>query len=187
MKRVLETKEVSGQSPNYLLAKVQDLIDWAVNSSRANSLWPMPFGTACCAIEFMATAASRGAAVRHPHAAQENQGRIAVRPSPTARRAAARRARPAPAARADRRDLRAVRELHPPVPLGVNPSAEALRATLGGAIGRAVESCGDTIVYVDRAALLDVMASLRDTPGRQDDYLVDVTARESHDRDPPPA
>jgi NADH-quinone oxidoreductase subunit B len=30
-----------------------------VNASRANSLWPMPFGTACCAIEFMATAASR--------------------------------------------------------------------------------------------------------------------------------
>jgi NADH-quinone oxidoreductase subunit B len=59
MKRVIETKEVSGQSPNYLLAKFQDLIDWAVNSSRANSLWPMPFGTACCAIEFMATAASR--------------------------------------------------------------------------------------------------------------------------------
>ena len=49
MKRVLETKAVSGQSPNYLLAKAQDLIDWAVNSSRANSLWPMPFGTACCA------------------------------------------------------------------------------------------------------------------------------------------
>src|SRR5436309_477055 len=59
MKRVLETKEVAGQSPNYLLAKAQDLVDWAVNSSRANSLWPMPFGTACCAIEFMATAASR--------------------------------------------------------------------------------------------------------------------------------
>jgi len=59
VKRVLETKEVQGQSPNYLLAKFQDLVDWAVNSSRANSLWPMPFGTACCAIEFMATAASR--------------------------------------------------------------------------------------------------------------------------------
>jgi len=59
MKRVIETKQVAGQSPNYLLAKFQDLIDWAVNSSRANSLWPMPFGTACCAIEFMATAASR--------------------------------------------------------------------------------------------------------------------------------
>src|SRR5213079_3410160 len=59
MKRVIESKEVAGQSPNYLLAKLQDLVDWAVNSSRANSLWPMPFGTACCAIEFMATAASR--------------------------------------------------------------------------------------------------------------------------------
>src|SRR5207244_5199766 len=59
VKRVIETKEVQGQSPNYLLAKFQDLVDWAVNSSRANSLWPMPSGTACCAIEFMATAASR--------------------------------------------------------------------------------------------------------------------------------
>jgi NADH-quinone oxidoreductase subunit B len=34
-------------------------MDWLVNWARANSLWPMPFGTACCAIEFMATAASR--------------------------------------------------------------------------------------------------------------------------------
>src|SRR5260370_852476 len=59
MKRVLETKDVAGQSPNSLLARAQDLVDWAVNASRANSLWPMPFGTACCAIEFMATAASR--------------------------------------------------------------------------------------------------------------------------------
>ncbi|MBC7789680.1 MAG: NADH-quinone oxidoreductase subunit NuoB [Anaerolineae bacterium] len=34
-------------------------LDTLVNWSRKNSLWPMPFGTACCAIEFMATAASR--------------------------------------------------------------------------------------------------------------------------------
>src|SRR5690606_4255564 len=34
-------------------------LDFLVNWSRANSLWPMPFGTACCAIEFMATAATR--------------------------------------------------------------------------------------------------------------------------------
>ena len=58
MKHVLESKEVSG-SPNFHLTTFQKLVDWAVNQSRANSLWPMPFGTACCAIEFMATAASR--------------------------------------------------------------------------------------------------------------------------------
>lgn len=34
-------------------------LDFLVNWARAHSLWPMPFGTACCAIEFMATAASR--------------------------------------------------------------------------------------------------------------------------------
>ena len=34
-------------------------LDFLVNWARSNSLWPMPFGTACCAIEFMATAASR--------------------------------------------------------------------------------------------------------------------------------
>ncbi|MBI4575819.1 MAG: NADH-quinone oxidoreductase subunit B [Planctomycetes bacterium] len=35
--------------------RIGRLVDWA----RKNSLWPMPFGTACCAIEFMATAASK--------------------------------------------------------------------------------------------------------------------------------
>ena len=34
-------------------------LDCLVNWGRENSLWPMPFGTACCAIEFMATAASK--------------------------------------------------------------------------------------------------------------------------------
>jgi NADH-quinone oxidoreductase subunit B len=34
-------------------------LDHVVNWARRNSLWPMPFGTACCAIEMMATAASK--------------------------------------------------------------------------------------------------------------------------------
>jgi NADH-quinone oxidoreductase subunit B len=34
-------------------------VDAIVNWCRKNSLWPMPFGTACCAIEMMATLASR--------------------------------------------------------------------------------------------------------------------------------
>lgn len=28
-------------------------IDWAINQSRANSLWPLAFGTKCCAIEML--------------------------------------------------------------------------------------------------------------------------------------
>ena len=44
----------SGQ-PGVLTTRLDALVNWA----RENSLWPMPFGTACCAIEMMATAASR--------------------------------------------------------------------------------------------------------------------------------
>ncbi len=32
--------------------------DWVANWARANSLWPLVFGTSCCAIEMMATGAS---------------------------------------------------------------------------------------------------------------------------------
>ena len=65
----------------------------------------------------------------------------------------------------------------------MNPSVDALRATFGNAIGRAVESCGDTIVYVRPEALLDVLGWLRDTPDHRYDYLVDVTAVEYRDRE----
>jgi NADH-quinone oxidoreductase subunit B len=34
-------------------------LDWVANYARAHSLWPMPFATACCGIELMATASSR--------------------------------------------------------------------------------------------------------------------------------
>jgi NADH-quinone oxidoreductase B subunit/NADH/F420H2 dehydrogenase subunit C len=39
----------------FLLTRLEDAARW----SRKNSLWPLPLGLACCAIEFMATAASR--------------------------------------------------------------------------------------------------------------------------------
>jgi NADH-quinone oxidoreductase subunit B len=41
--------------PGFITTKLDFLVNWA----RRSSLWPMPFGTACCAIEMMATAASR--------------------------------------------------------------------------------------------------------------------------------
>ncbi len=40
-------------------AVVTTTIDAVVNWGREASLWPFVFGTACCAIEFMSTAASR--------------------------------------------------------------------------------------------------------------------------------
>ena len=67
----------------------------------------------------------------------------------------------------------------------MNPSVDALRATFGSAIGRALESCGDTIVYARRDALLQVLAWLRDTPDQRYDYLVDITAVEYRDRERP--
>ena len=41
-------------TPAFLTTKLDFVVNWA----RRNSLWPMPFGTACCAIEMMAAAAS---------------------------------------------------------------------------------------------------------------------------------
>ena len=40
---------------SYIVTQVNQLANWV----RKNSLWPMPFGTACCGIELMATGASR--------------------------------------------------------------------------------------------------------------------------------
>ncbi len=40
---------------NILLSRLDHLANWV----RANSLWPMPFATACCGIELMATGASK--------------------------------------------------------------------------------------------------------------------------------
>lgn len=53
---------------NFIITSVDRVLGWA----RKSSLWPMTFGLACCAIEMMATAASRydldrfGAGVMRP-------------------------------------------------------------------------------------------------------------------------
>ena len=47
-----EIEELGGGS--YLTTKLNTMIGWA----RGNSLWPLPFGTACCAIEFMSMVSS---------------------------------------------------------------------------------------------------------------------------------
>lgn len=41
--------------PDFLVTK----LDYLANLARKHSLWPMPFATACCGIELMATASSR--------------------------------------------------------------------------------------------------------------------------------
>jgi NADH-quinone oxidoreductase subunit B len=46
---------VGGGEATYVTTKLDFVVNWA----RRNSLWPMPFGTACCAIEMMASAASK--------------------------------------------------------------------------------------------------------------------------------
>ncbi len=40
---------------NYLVTKLDELLAWG----RKYSLWPLPFATACCGIEFMGVASSR--------------------------------------------------------------------------------------------------------------------------------
>jgi len=60
--------EEGAYGDNLFITSVDKVLSWA----RASSLWPMTFGLACCAIEMMATAASRydldrfGAGVMRP-------------------------------------------------------------------------------------------------------------------------
>lgn len=56
MVEAIQTVGYSGQFDHDV---VVTRMDAAVNWMRKNSLWPMPMGLACCAIELMATGASR--------------------------------------------------------------------------------------------------------------------------------
>jgi NADH-quinone oxidoreductase subunit B len=49
--------DVSGAADDggFILSSVDALVNWA----RKHSLWPLPMGLSCCAIEFMATASTR--------------------------------------------------------------------------------------------------------------------------------
>ncbi len=67
----------------------------------------------------------------------------------------------------------------------MNPSVDALRRQFGPTIGRALVSCGDTIVYVDAGKVREVLRWLKDTPGQQYNYLVDLTAVEYRDPERP--
>ncbi len=46
--------EMRDGQPDIVLTKVEDVLQW----SQKNSLWPLTFGLACCAIEMMAAYAS---------------------------------------------------------------------------------------------------------------------------------
>jgi NADH-quinone oxidoreductase subunit B len=71
-------------------------LDYAVNWIRKNSVWPMTFGLACCAIEMMSTGASRfdiarfGAEVFRPSPRQSDlmivAGRVSQKMAPVLRR-----------------------------------------------------------------------------------------------------
>ena len=67
----------------------------------------------------------------------------------------------------------------------MNPSAERLRAALPAAFVRAEVVWGETTVFVQAAAVLEIVRYLHDDPSERYDYLSDVTAVEYRDGELP--
>lgn len=86
-----DTDYLPGHGGGVLTTTINQVTDWA----RANSLWPALFGLACCAIEMMATSASRwdlarfGAEVYRASPRQSDlmivAGRVSVKMAPVVR------------------------------------------------------------------------------------------------------
>jgi NADH-quinone oxidoreductase subunit C len=67
----------------------------------------------------------------------------------------------------------------------MNPSVDAIRATFPAAVKRAEVIWGETVVFLDRAQVHDVIMWLHDDPTQKYDYLSDVTAVEFRDLEQP--
>jgi len=52
---MIDDSAFSRNETGLITTKIEEVIKWG----RKNSLWPLPFGTACCAIEFMGTVSSK--------------------------------------------------------------------------------------------------------------------------------
>jgi NADH-quinone oxidoreductase subunit B len=78
-----------------LFTNVGGMVNWAVNQARANAIWPLGFGLACCAIEMMAIVGPRfdisrfGAEVFRASPRQADlmivAGRVSVKMAPVVR------------------------------------------------------------------------------------------------------
>ena len=55
VKIVLDRATEDIKQKGFLITKLDEVVGWA----RSNSIWPMTFGLACCAVEMMQAAASR--------------------------------------------------------------------------------------------------------------------------------